>query len=56
MVEFKVFEGLPHLLIPIVIEAKKAAGALNWAVNEMMRRYSIFADIGANETGSKAGF
>lgn len=52
MVEFKVFEGLPHLLIPIVIEAKKAAGALNWAVNEMMRRYSIFADIGANDLKS----
>ena len=52
MVEFKVFEGIPHLLIPIVIEAKKAAGALNWAVNEMMRRYSTFADVGANDLKS----
>lgn len=52
MVEFKVFEGIPHLLIPIVIEAKKAAGALNWAVNEMMRRYSAFADLGANDLKS----
>lgn len=52
MVEFKVFEGIPHLLIPIVIEAKKAAGALNWAVNEMMRRYSTFADLGANDLKS----
>lgn len=52
MVEFKVFEGIPHLLIPIVIEAKKAAGALNWAVNEMMRRYSAFADLGANDLRS----
>ena len=52
MVEFKVFEGIPHLLIPIVTEAKKAAGALNWAVNEMMRRYTIFADIGANDLKS----
>lgn len=52
MVEFKVFEGIPHLLIPIVIEAKKAAGALNWAVNEMMRRYSTFADLGANDLRS----
>lgn len=52
MVEFKVFDGIPHLLIPIVIEAKKAAGALNWAVNEMMRRYSTFADVGANDLKS----
>ena len=52
VVEFKVFEGIPHLLIPIVTEAKKAAGALNWAVNEMMRRYNTFADIGANDIKS----
>ncbi len=52
VVEFKVFEGTPHLLIPIVTEAKKAAGALNWAVNEMMRRYNTFADIGANDLRS----
>ena len=37
IVEFKVFEGIPHLLIPIVTESKKAAGALAWAVNEMIR-------------------
>ncbi len=52
VVEFKVFEGIPHLLIPIVTEAKKAAGALNWAVNEMMRRYNTFAEIGANDIKS----
>ncbi len=52
VVEFKVFEGIPHLLIPIVTEAKKAAGALNWAVNEMMRRYNTFANIGANDLKS----
>ena len=52
MVEFKVFEGIPHLLIPIVTDPKKAAGALNWAVNEMMRRYQKFADIGANDIKS----
>ncbi|MBR6580538.1 MAG: DNA translocase FtsK 4TM domain-containing protein [Ruminococcus sp.] len=52
VVEFKVFDGIPHLLIPIVTEAKKAAGALNWAVNEMMRRYNTFADIGANDIKS----
>lgn len=52
MVEFKVFDGIPHLLIPIVIDAKKAAGALNWAVNEMMRRYTVFSQIGANDLKS----
>lgn len=52
VVEFKVFEGIPHLLIPIVTEAKKAAGALNWAVNEMMRRYNTFAENGANDLHS----
>lgn len=52
VVEFKVFEGIPHLLIPIVTEAKKAAGALNWAVGEMMRRYNKFAEIGANDLKS----
>ena len=52
IVEFKVFTGIPHLLIPIVTEAKKAAGALNWAVNEMMRRYTAFAEVGANDLRS----
>ncbi|MDE6774763.1 MAG: DNA translocase FtsK, partial [Ruminococcus sp.] len=52
VVEFKVFENLPHLLIPIVTDVKKAAGALNWAVNEMMRRYNTFADSGVNDLKS----
>lgn len=52
IVEFKIFDGIPHLLIPIVTDAKKAAGALNWAVNEMMRRYQMFADRGANDIHS----
>lgn len=52
IVEFKIFEGIPHLLIPIVTDSKKAAGALNWAVNEMMRRYQIFADDGATDIKS----
>lgn len=52
IVEFKLFDGIPHLLIPIVTDCKKAAGALNWAVNEMMRRYQIFADAGANDLKS----
>ena len=52
IVEFKVFEGIPHLLIPIVTDAKKAAGALNWAVNEMMKRYQTFADASVNDLKS----
>lgn len=52
IVEFKAFEGIPQLLIPVVTDPKKAAGALNWAVNEMIRRYTIFADNGANDLKS----
>ncbi len=43
-VEFPVYNGIPHLLIPVVTEAKKAAGALGWAVTEMLKRYKLFAD------------
>ena len=41
-VEFPIYNGIPHLLIPVVTEPLKAAGALGWAVNEMMRRYKLF--------------
>ena len=41
-VEFPIYNGIPHLLIPVVTEADKAVGALGWAVNEMMMRYNIF--------------
>ena len=44
MVELGNYNGIPHLLIPVVTDPKKAAGALNWAVGEMERRYKVFAD------------
>ena len=43
VVELNVYNGIPHLLIPVVTEAKRAAFALNWAVEEMEKRYKIFA-------------
>ncbi len=44
MVELGNYNGIPHLLIPVVTDPKKASGALNWAVGEMERRYKMFAD------------
>ncbi|MDR0974718.1 MAG: DNA translocase FtsK [Ruminococcus sp.] len=44
MVEFKTYDGIPHLLIPVVTDPRKAAGALSWAVQEMLKRYQLFAD------------
>jgi len=44
MVEFKVYNEIPHLLVPVVTDIKKAAGALQWAVFQMMKRYALFAD------------
>ena len=44
VVELSVYNGIPHLMIPVVTDPKKAAGALNWAVAEMTRRYQAFAD------------
>lgn len=43
-VEFMMYNGIPHLLIPVVTDPKKAAGALAWAVNEMLNRYKQFSD------------
>jgi len=52
MVEFKIYNGIPHLLVPVVTEAKKAAGALQWAVAEMMKRYRLFSESGARDLAS----
>ena len=46
MVELACYNGIPHLLIPVVTDPKKASGALNWAVEEMTRRYQMFAECG----------
>ena len=46
VVELSVYNGIPHLFIPVVTDPKKAAGALNWAVNEMSNRYNTFAEYG----------
>ncbi|MBR5271706.1 MAG: DNA translocase FtsK, partial [Clostridia bacterium] len=49
VVELGVYNGIPHLLIPVVTDPKKAAGALNWAVAEMMRRYDRFKETGVRK-------
>ncbi len=47
VVELSTYNGIPHLLLPVVTDPKKAAGALNWAVVEMDKRYKMFAAVGA---------
>ena len=60
-VEFNIYNGIPHLQIPVVSEPKKAAGALHWAVTEMERRYELIEEVGArkietyNEIAAKRG-
>lgn len=49
VVELGIYNGIPHLLIPVVTDSKKAAGALNWAVQEMVNRYKLFADKGVRD-------
>ena len=52
MVELGIYNGIPHLLIPVVTDPKKAAGALQWAVTEMLRRYRLMADAGVRDLES----
>lgn len=52
VVELNVYNGIPHLLIPVVTEAKRAAFALNWAVEEMEKRYKLFAKNGVRDITS----
>lgn len=52
MVEFSKYKGIPHLLVPVVSDAKKAAGALAWAVNEMLQRYKIFSEYDCKDIDS----
>ncbi len=52
MVELAIFNGLPHLLCPVVTDAKKAAASLNWAVNEMENRYKLLAKVAARNIGA----
>ena len=52
MVEFSKYKGIPHLLIPVVSDAKKAAAALNWAVSEMLQRYKLFSEYDCKDINS----
>jgi len=52
MVELANYNGIPHLMIPVVTDPKKAAGSLQWAVTEMMRRYKIMSDAGVRDLES----
>ncbi|MFR5876561.1 MAG: DNA translocase FtsK [Eubacterium sp.] len=48
-VEFSRYENIPHLLVPVVTDPRKASGALGWAVSEMLRRYQCFSDTGVRD-------
>lgn len=52
VVELSIYNGIPHLMIPVVTDAKKASAALNWAVVEMNERYKKFADLGVRDMKS----
>ena len=50
-VEFTVYNGIPHLLVPVITDARKAAGSLAWAVSEMDNRYKAFSNCGVRDIG-----
>jgi S-DNA-T family DNA segregation ATPase FtsK/SpoIIIE len=52
MVELGVYNGIPHLYIPVVTDPKKAAGALQWAVVEMLKRYRLFSEVSVRDISS----
>ena len=54
-VELGTYNGIPHLLVPVVTEPQKAAGALSWAVNEMERRFGLIEEVGARNIGDYNG-
>ncbi len=52
VVELGIYNGIPHLLVPVVTDPRKAAGALNWAVSEMLKRYNLFAEANVRDLES----
>ena len=52
MLELSIYDGIPHLLTPVVTDMKDAANALNWCVFEMERRYKLMANIGVRNLNS----
>lgn len=52
VVELGIYNGIPHLLVPVVTDPRKAAGALGWAVTEMLKRYKIFAENNVRDLGA----
>ncbi|MFR1214863.1 MAG: FtsK/SpoIIIE domain-containing protein [Acutalibacteraceae bacterium] len=52
VVELGIYNGIPHLLVPVVTDPRKAAGALGWAVTEMLNRYKMFADNNVRDLAS----
>ncbi len=52
MVELGIYNGIPHLYVPVVTDPKKAAGALQWSVVEMLKRYRLFSEVGVRDLDS----
>jgi S-DNA-T family DNA segregation ATPase FtsK/SpoIIIE len=56
VVELAPFDGIPHMLLPVVTDMKQAANALKWAVDEMERRYQLFANAGTKNITTYNGW